>query len=425
MQKTTVIAKPPMPPADKAVADSSIGFGRRGSGGKFHAETTKKIARKSAQNREKDKGKKSARKMRADGGVVKTANVRKQGSALLEKNPIVAEAISQFPGIQNAVLSKSGRILVPPESSSWVPLASLRTHPPLPAQLYKYAPPNLSHIESVIVGEQILFTNPLRFNDPFDCRRSRAEWEDPKSVIRHWRTRIEAYKKAGFRSSLDLNTGEEREQHEEKMEHDPEYRNNWLREVHEIFLSHFNMGVFCLTLNERSIQMWAHYAGNHTGVCYKFDMSGYESLALPESECGTFPFFAVLPVSYSEEFPARENTKLSPEGFPKEFAEKHMGWSYEEEWRALMPDCKTDLGGQRLPPNWSACQGAGFYHHRGTLNGVILGCRAEATMKKKVIDMANLRKLGVWEARPKIAEYDLEILPRNQHAEEEDKRIGN
>ena len=37
MQKTTVIAKPPMPPADKAAADSSIGFGRRGSGGKSHA----------------------------------------------------------------------------------------------------------------------------------------------------------------------------------------------------------------------------------------------------------------------------------------------------------------------------------------------------------------------------------------------------
>ena len=37
MSKTKVIAKPPMPPADKAAADSSIGFGRRGSGGKSHA----------------------------------------------------------------------------------------------------------------------------------------------------------------------------------------------------------------------------------------------------------------------------------------------------------------------------------------------------------------------------------------------------
>ena len=46
MQKTKVIAKPPMPPADKAAADSSIGFGRRGSGGKSHAvrRTKKKKA---------------------------------------------------------------------------------------------------------------------------------------------------------------------------------------------------------------------------------------------------------------------------------------------------------------------------------------------------------------------------------------------
>ena len=37
MSKTKVIAKPPMPPADKVAADSSIGFGRRGNRGKSHA----------------------------------------------------------------------------------------------------------------------------------------------------------------------------------------------------------------------------------------------------------------------------------------------------------------------------------------------------------------------------------------------------
>ena len=37
MSKAKVIAKPPMPPADQAAADSSIGLGRRGDGGKSHA----------------------------------------------------------------------------------------------------------------------------------------------------------------------------------------------------------------------------------------------------------------------------------------------------------------------------------------------------------------------------------------------------
>ena len=37
MQEVKVIAKPLMPPVKKAVADSSIEFGRRGYGRKFHA----------------------------------------------------------------------------------------------------------------------------------------------------------------------------------------------------------------------------------------------------------------------------------------------------------------------------------------------------------------------------------------------------
>ena len=37
MQKARIIANPPMPPAKKAAGDSSIGFGRRGSGGESHA----------------------------------------------------------------------------------------------------------------------------------------------------------------------------------------------------------------------------------------------------------------------------------------------------------------------------------------------------------------------------------------------------
>ena len=340
-----------------------------------------------------------------------------QKAKIIAKPPIppadkVVEATSQFSCMQGMKFSESGRILVPQTVSP-------------PARLYKYAPPNLAHIKSVIVDGQILFTNPLHFNDPFDCRKSRGEWKDPEAVIRRYHANMEAYKEAGFRSSLNLNTEKERRQHEEKMKHDSEYRYNWLQETRELILSHLNMGVFCLTCNERSAQMWAHYAGSHAGVCYRFDMSRYELLIMSESGRGAFPFFIVSPVRYFDEFPARESVELVPEGVPMEFTDKHLDWNYEKEWRAFMPDCRTPLGGQYLPPNWSACQGAGFYHHRGILDGVILGCRAELDVEKEIIEMANFRNLGVWKAMPKIAEYDFDIFPCNQHAEEKGEWAGN
>ena len=365
---------------------------------------TKKAVRKAKARKKAESGK---------------ATHRMPSKAPLSKNPVAEETAPLPDEFKGATRLVSGIWLPPkPLRRSWRSFDSLPARPP--AQLYKYAQPNLAHIERAIIGGQVLFTNPLRFNDPFDCRDSKAEWKNPEAALRRGRAILENF--PDFRSVLPLNKGEARRQHEEKMEQDPEFRENWLKECSETMLSHLNMGVCCLSANERSIQMWAHYAGNHTGVCYKFNLSGYKLLALPGSGRGIFPFFAILRVKYLEKFPPRENGELTPEGFPAEFSEKHREWGYEKEWRALMPDSKVPLGGNRLPPEWSPCQGAGFYHHRGTLDGVILGCRAAADFKKTVIDMANFRRIGVWEAKPKPDEYDFYISPRNQHAEEKDKQ---
>ena len=292
-----------------------------------------------------------------------------------------------------------------------------------PPQLYKYAAPDLARIRSVIVDGQVYFANPLDFNDPFDCRMSRPAWSDnPEAALQRGEALLKQARDAGHGDFEPLEEDARR-----RILNDPEYRENHLRKKQEGLLAHFNMGVCCLTANEKSVQMWAHYAKNHTGVCYKFNMSGYELAATPESGGGIFPFSIVLRVDYLKVFPLRERMGFKPQEFPAvpaHFVEKHEGWKYEQEWRAFMFDSKVSLRGQRLPAEMSAYQGAGLYRHQGTLDGVLLGRRIETATEQEVISMANLRGLGVWKMIPKVNEYDFDLLPRNRRAEEEDAGNG-
>lgn len=85
-------------------------------------------------------------------------------------------------------------------------------------------------------------------------------------------------------------------------------------------------GLLCFSRSWRNPVMWAHYAKNHTGVCYGFDVD-------PK----TF-----VDVRYVSE---RLYPNLTPENFLEQvgedqmvdlFATKYIHWNYEEEVRLLV-----------------------------------------------------------------------------------------
>ncbi|OYT92968.1 MAG: hypothetical protein CFE43_05505 [Burkholderiales bacterium PBB3] len=83
------------------------------------------------------------------------------------------------------------------------------------------------------------------------------------------------------------------------------------------------LGVLCMGRHWKSPLMWAHYAGNHTGVCLGFDVP--EELAKPiryEGERLQNLINASAPLN-----------GVSIELLEKVLTTKYAQWSYEEEWR--------------------------------------------------------------------------------------------
>lgn len=93
--------------------------------------------------------------------------------------------------------------------------------------------------------------------------------------------------------------------------------------------------VFCLTTEPDNDVMWAHYAGNHTGIVLGFRH-------LPELDT---PFMAAKPVIYSRQAPvAGSGIDFLLYGNTPELSKKILNavcytksyrWDYEKEWRAI------------------------------------------------------------------------------------------
>lgn len=112
-----------------------------------------------------------------------------------------------------------------------------------------------------------------------------------------------------------------------------------------------SVGIFSLSINPEHQLMWAHYAGEHSGICLGFKKTEGSRLSNPEN---------LLPVVYSDKLPemnengfnvemafsADENGRLytssykiafSDSTFQKAITTKPTCWRYEEEWRYVEP----------------------------------------------------------------------------------------
>ena len=96
-----------------------------------------------------------------------------------------------------------------------------------------------------------------------------------------------------------------------------------------------SVGVWCLSRRYDSLPMWAHYAGNATGLVFEF--ADLESVFAGDA---TGILRQPIPVRYERE---SRGVTFDPRSHETLFFSKFRDWSYEKEVRVVLPltDCRS------------------------------------------------------------------------------------
>ena len=193
-----------------------------------------------------------------------------------------------------------------------------------PPTLCKYRVWSDGFHKRLITHNELFFSSPKRFNDPYDCGlpfRQHINNSDPV-VIKYM------VEKSALNKFPDLKN--DKNAFEEKcakqlflIQQNPEswFEMNWglkPENLNEIF------GVLSLTPHSNNYLMWSHYSDSHKGFCVEFD-----TRKLVESIAGHFQ-----QVRYENEIPFISITDtLENELLAKLIYTKSSIWKYEDEYR--------------------------------------------------------------------------------------------
>lgn len=225
--------------------------------------------------------------------------------------------------------------------------------------------------KTIFTKNQIYFQSPREFNDPFDttCKYILEGNEQKKKEFllglqsRHPKI-----------STMDINYVLSHPQREKEFLGKMENRDSIGR----------NAGIYCLTAKNDDILMWSHYADSLKGFCLKFSTKN--------------DFFVLAyKINYIKQRLIRNLLCLGGiEETKALFLSKSDDWSYEEEYRCIIPD---GVGKRTFPDN--------------ALVGVILGCKMEDSNKNKIIQWCYRRnhRPQLFTAVPKESDYGLNIQP--------------
>lgn len=200
-----------------------------------------------------------------------------------------------------------------------------------PSVIYRYQPLRPDAIDLIRTG-RLWFSDPSRFNDPFDflpsfnVQRTRFEQLiDQSREAARW-----TIFQRSSRSEFLRATEAEREQRLRSLREK-------LRVEQERFRKDFakNFRVTCFSAAQDNFLMWSHYAASHTGVCF-----GIRPLQMNLGEKRALRW----KIDYRDERIPFEHPK------PYELAlRKAKAWKYEKEWRVVMATGDLSSGNRPLP----------------------------------------------------------------------------
>lgn len=213
--------------------------------------------------------------------------------------------------------------------------------------IYKYFTINEFLLKNLINNE-LYFSNPLKFNDPFDCQ---------------------------FELNLIDNSEAERDLIDKMQLNESEkklFETNNLRSTLSSGLStkfyeglENIIGVACFSERPDNFLMWSHYANSHKGICLKFDWQQHKE------------YFQGTKVIYDNKLPIAqyETNQGFQNEIPKIVITKLKHWDYEDEIRSVV-EIKNEKRNISFNPE--------------SLVGIIFGDKIEEENKKLVRRIVHL-----------------------------------
>ena len=234
-----------------------------------------------------------------------------------------------------------------------------------PKRLYRYFPFDEYWKDNVQNGT-IVFNSAYNFNDPLDSRwyldyekiitnRVKDDNGDPNEIK-------EFFELMGKKNAITL--------YEE-----------------DLLPLHDGFRISCFSETPCSNIMWGHYANKHNGFCIEYDVDKLVKKVKP-----------IMPVVYTEA-PFDASDIIDMRGITDKYVNicpvlfKSKDWSYEKEWRLIIPKNENDKV---------------FYHFPEAIIGIYLGFK---TLSNKSADeletIANNMNIPVYRMQRSYLSYDL------------------
>ncbi len=240
------------------------------------------------------------------------------------------------------------------------------------------------HLKSL---EEMYFTPPEKFNDPFDTALPvlyHSSNSTPDQILEHMRRQnsvlfspprpdsqiVQDWKK--FIEKISINLIEAQAIDQKQAETNAK-----------------ETGAFSLAAQESNILMWSHYGLNHSGFCI-----GYRTNVLYEA-LRSHAQVVLTPIEYHKECPVINpyDPNLSIDDWFGPFKVKHSDWAYEKEWRLILLKGASEI--IPIPEN--------------AIESIYLGMRISKADEELLLNKIRSRKYPVdlFRARPKFNCFDL------------------
>lgn len=228
-------------------------------------------------------------------------------------------------------------------------------------------------MEGILRDNLIKFTNPDKFNDPFECLSVKPTISI-KQTEDNIREHMPLYKNINTSIPQDL-------VEKYRLAIGLEYKNSWVPKY----------GILSLSSTWKDILMWSHYASHHRGLLLEFNY-------IPTT---SFYKDRLIRVHYTNEVSYFESdTVTDPRRKAEEmFSTKHTIWGHEKEFRVVnVPSVPTRADGNGLKK-----------FDKDLLTGITFGLKTSQKDIEKVKNWVNSYSPSIALSKIYIGEQNIEL----------------